>query len=829
MPLGAGLGGADRGVAGRYSDAIDFTADLTERVTVDLSWRPGMGFGNGLIANQGRVLVNGFEQILLHHPGLPALAPTLGSYAREATAEARYQRFSDDAADPAAPGGLVSLTSATGGPLRVWGSFASGAILGRTLDNPADSSASSLEAGARVGSTLANGRGSWMARAGYSTVADPTAAPFADGAESPVVRRRELLSAESRVILHPSPRASIELQAAGATGSETSPLLPGLLGSAGGSELSASDLFLGAAMLLRGEEWRSTTRLSFGTTKREWTTASADEVVNPLDRTVTGGVAVLPGEFSERLLALGQVLEMPWAAHLVAIGGTVGLRRSTHDWLPYSHPRLVVDEASASGHGLWASRSGAAPELSVPELGVFMQDTWRPNAHWRVRVGVRFESQFLPDDLAAAHGDFRAAFGVIDTLVPSDHRSGLGARLAIGWDPAGRGNTLLELAGGLQGGRYDAAAVAEVARSADPITVTRTMGDLAAPATSVEGQALSLFGPGVRAPRQLSLAAGLVQVVGPGTVLSLRGGFHHTDFLLRRDNINLPAGPLAFDGDGRAIWGTLDHRGAILAAVPGSNVRVTGFDQVWGLVSTGYSEQRFVSAAFMHSRPGGITLRAEYTWSRTEDNRAGLLSADPADRALVVDPMAAEDWSDGRSDLDVPHQLALSARLGGGPGDRHVVAARWRWRSGLPFTPGFAPGVDVNADGSSANDPVGLESVAGIRGHLTDAGCTVGSTGVAERNSCRGPALHGLDVELGYQVWHTASGRLDITLEGFNLIAGGTGIVDRAAVLVDPTGSITTSPAGTLVLPLVLNAHFGELQSRRTAPRTIRLGLRFGN
>jgi hypothetical protein len=312
-------------------------------------------------------------------------------------------------------------------------------------------------------------------------------------------------------------------------------------------------------------------------------------------------------------------------------------------------------------------------------------------------------------------------------------------------------------------------------------------------------------------------------------VLRIRGGYHHTDFLLRRDNINLPAGPLAYDGDGRAIWGALDHRGSILAPVPGSNARVSGFDQVWGLTSTGYSRQRFASAALTHERPGGIAVHAEYTWSRTEDNLAGMLSADLADRALVVDPTATEGWSDGRSDLDVPHQLSLTARLGGGPADRHVIAARWRWRSGLPFTPGFAPGVDVNGDGSSANDPVGLESVAGVRGLLTDAGCTVDGPGVAARNSCRGPAVHGLDVELGYRLWGTGSRRLDITLEGFNLIASGTGLVDRAAVLVDPSGSITTSANGTLVLPLVLNDHFGELQSRRTAPRTVRLGLRFGN
>jgi hypothetical protein len=50
--------------------------------------------------------------------------------------------------------------------------------------------------------------------------------------------------------------------------------------------------------------------------------------------------------------------------------------------------------------------------------------------------------------------------------------------------------------------------------------------------------------------------------------------------------------------------------------------------------------------------------------------------------------------------------------------------------------------------------------------------------------------------------------------------------VDRAAVLIDPDGTLAIDGDGRLVLPLVLNDHFGQLLSRRTAPRTIRFGLR---
>ncbi len=62
----------------------------------------------------------------------------------------------------------------------------------------------------------------------------------------------------------------------------------------------------------------------------------------------------------------------------------------------------------------------------------------------------------------------------------------------------------------------------------------------------------------------------------------------------------------------------------------------------------------------------------------------------------------------------------------------------------------------------------------------------------------------------------------------FNLVSSDVGIIDRAAMLVDPDGSITTNGA-EVTLPLVSNDNFGQLLSRRTDPRLIRIGLRLEN
>ena len=135
----------------------------------------------------------------------------------------------------------------------------------------------------------------------------------------------------------------------------------------------------------------------------------------------------------------------------------------------------------------------------------------------------------------------------------------------------------------------------------------------------------------------------------------------------------------------------------------------------------------------------------------------------------------------------------------------------------------------MNGDGSGNNDPVSQQAVAGLSGHLQEAGCEAPTGDFAARNSCREGAVQALDAELGFPLPIGGSRRVVLTLSAFNLVSTTTGVVDRAAVLVDPSGSITTDANGRLVLPLILNDNFGQVLSRRNDPRTIRIGLRVEN
>jgi hypothetical protein len=347
---------------------------------------------------------------------------------------------------------------------------------------------------------------------------------------------------------------------------------------------------------------------------------------------------------------------------------------------------------------------------------------------------------------------------------------------------------------------------------------------------TVAGPSLAFFGDRVRKPRSFTGELSLTQQLGRGTQLTLVGGYRHADYLLRREDMNLPVAPLATANDGRPIYGTLTQYGALVSPAIGSNRRFAGFDAAYGFTSTGYSDSYDATLRLDRQLSRGVAVSAAYTWSRTEDNLVGQLSADPADR---LSPFPAERgadaWEAGRSDLDIPHRVAATITLRPGNDGPLTMMARVRHRSGLPFTPGYRGGVDVNGDGSSGNDPVGLTGApSGLAAALASAGCAASTSGVAGRNSCREDAVSSLDLSFAIAL-PTGGRRVSLTLDAFNVVATATGVVDRAALLIDPTGTITTTTAGRTVLPVMVNDNFGNLLNRRGEPRTLRFGLRMEN
>jgi hypothetical protein len=270
------------------------------------------------------------------------------------------------------------------------------------------------------------------------------------------------------------------------------------------------------------------------------------------------------------------------------------------------------------------------------------------------------------------------------------------------------------------------------------------------------------------------------------------------------------------------------NQGGLVSPAPGSNRRFGAYDLVSGLSPTGYVDHYELSVSLERHAASGLSFGGAYTYGRTTDNLVGLREPDPANQ---LDPFptgtpAGDDWSIGTSDLDVPHRVTASLGYRTSGSTPIGVSARWRWRSGLPYTPGFRAGVDLNGDGGGNNDPVFVDS--GIEAALSSAGCSATAGGFAERNSCREPAAQALDLRLtvGLPLRLASGAGLTLTIDAFNLAGSSSGVVDRAALLVDPAGSISTGPTGVVTVPFVLNSQFGSLLSRRAEPRLVRFGVR---
>jgi hypothetical protein len=275
------------------------------------------------------------------------------------------------------------------------------------------------------------------------------------------------------------------------------------------------------------------------------------------------------------------------------------------------------------------------------------------------------------------------------------------------------------------------------------------------------------------------------------------------------------------------VFGTLVQQGGLVSASPGSSRRFSTFDLVNALSPTGFSDHYEVSALLERQVARSVSLQASYTYSRTRDNLVGALSPDPADRlSPFPDGINGAAWDKSRSDLDIPHRVAATLEYRSGGRYPITLAARGRWRSGLPFTPGFRTGVDVNGDLSGNNDPAQASSVPTASGAFASCdGGTVG--GFAARNSCRDKSVGSLDLRLALNLPLKGGGSsLAFTVDAFNVVSSATGLVDHAAMLIDPTKTLTTDANGGVTLPVSTNPRFGSLLARRGEPRLVRFGLR---
>jgi hypothetical protein len=513
------------------------------------------------------------------------------------------------------------------------------------------------------------------------------------------------------------------------------------------------------------------------------------------------------------------------------------LRATNHSMTLPSDPagyRFYAGPAALlSGTGFALTGSSPQADFSTQEYGAYAQYDAALAPGVRISFAGRYDLERIAGDEVSLNEEWFDVSGLANAAHPRSFHQ-FGGRGAFEWDPSGNGDTRVSVVTSIHEGDIDPRAIARLHAQAADATASRFAGsglswpggDLPAAATDLP--TVTLLGPDTRAPRSMDLGVGVVQRLTAGVTAYLSGSSRRTDFLLRQRNLNLPVTGLATDPDGRPMYGELWKDGSLVATVDAAARRFPDFAEVWALDPDGWSEYLGVTAGLEYSS-AAVDLFAAYTFSETRDNwvgaAAGAVHAELS--PLLSEPEGTTAWAEGVSDYDVPHRASAIATLHLGPAD---LSAVYRFRSGLPFTPGYRAGVDINGDGSGLND-VAFVPTEDRLGGLADAWpCLADQAGgFAVRNSCRAPDRHTVDVRLRWSLGSILGQSASMTLDAFNLVESDEGLRDAALLLVDAGSAIQTSPDGsTVTVPTIVNPGFGSLPLSGSRGRVLQIGVRVG-
>ena len=473
----------------------------------------------------------------------------------------------------------------------------------------------------------------------------------------------------------------------------------------------------------------------------------------------------------------------------------------------------ALERGEALSYQVSRDFGSAATPLNGGQLSAYVNDEWRPTNGLTLSAGVRADVLSF-----AARPDLNAAidsvFGRRTSDFPDTHLT-WSPRLGFSWEPRPNGFTRVRGGAGLFAGRPPLGWLrSPLRRDGTGIRVLRCSALPAGPQIVPDFSADAGFVPNTCAngkpytsggvdlvDRHLRMAEAARASLAvdrrlPWDVVATVEALYtknRSDFVLV--NMNL-LGPQGVDRNGRVMYGALGASGARPAlAVPDTlpeviDLRNQSRNYSWSL--TGQLTKRFSNR---------VEARASYTYSVVRDVQS--LADNPAGNA-VIDHWAGsravaarhDDLSPTISSFDIPHRVVFAA----------TYAAPWkRWptdvsvtyigESGVRYTyvdssatPGFG---DLNADGTSANDPIYVPRNAAdtteimfdtrpgqdVRGQqaafeefIAGTPCLRRQRGrIVERNSCLSPWVHTSQVSLrqGLPTW---GHRVTLQLDVFNVL-----------------------------------------------------------
>ncbi|HUQ32500.1 MAG TPA: carboxypeptidase regulatory-like domain-containing protein [Pyrinomonadaceae bacterium] len=359
---------------------------------------------------------------------------------------------------------------------------------------------------------------------------------------------------------------------------------------------------------------------------------------------------------------------------------------------------------------------------SNPNLGLFIQDEWRPLHSLTVNAGLRYDAQFLPAPIETDTNNVAPRIGF--AYSPGDRKTVVRASFGIYFDRI----PLRAVSNALQrdGSKYIVAQLSPTQAGA-PVFPNALA---AQPSTLLTRPNITRIDPGIESsyseqinvqverelPWESSLSVGYIHLRGAHLILSR--------------NVNVPRFPAS-------------------AGVPNLGRPDPNFGNISRFESSGDAYYNALVLAFNKRASRLLNMRVSYTLSKAIDDAGNFFFSTPQDNFNVRGDL-------GRSDNDQRHRLTFSGSLDAPPSnigasffrralDGFQLSYIFSYASSLPFNP--LTGNDRNFDTNFNDRPTGMA-----------------------RNSGRGFDSASLDLRLSRKFRITERVGLEAIMEGFNVL-----------------------------------------------------------
>ena len=367
--------------------------------------------------------------------------------------------------------------------------------------------------------------------------------------------------------------------------------------------------------------------------------------------------------------------------------------------------------------GVGTSGPYTNPDLS--EIGVFLQDEYRPTPNFTLNLGLRYDKQGIAQPTVKNPDAQLLAAGIDTSSIPEDTNN-VAVRFGFAWTPKGHDGTVVRGGYGMFYGRTPSIMIG-TAMSNNGINVqgvTFTGAQMPVypnvfpslpTGAAVPKLTILVFDPNFENPLVHQASLGVEHAVSTDVSLGLSYLYVKATHVQRSADINLGT---------PSVVNFTDAAGNVYPITRyGADRPFSNFNRVIEFQSTADSNYNGITLELNKRFSDNWQARVAYTYGKVLDTKPDATSVVPGvgdDGKQASDPRNFQaDYAVGNA--DVRHRLVLSAywsipydRNAGGV--ERALFAGWSLSgivtiaSGQPYTAILAPLVDINNDGNVQND-----------------------------------------------------------------------------------------------------------------------------